>query len=1015
MADYPKNRRSFRFVLVLLIVVAVLSGALLIRAGAPRSTASNREFNAETTSTSTTSALLNQGLTTTTTTPLAAGSPAMSVPEIQPQLSEPKIDPKAKAAVADGGKASVVVVLDVTPSGNDAERGAQVEAALDSVLAKMPVGSYSDVSRDLTVATVPIIVDGAGLESLAESSGVALVKSSREFSPIASAHSSVSVESVSPSSTGATTTEGANVAWAAGKKGAGSVVAVVDTGVDVGHPFFAATPKTIWEACFAQTFSAYASACPGGPMGVTDSPAPGSGGPCGTVADCAHGTHVAGIAVGGTGTTPVSGIAPAASLVAINVFSVSGLGKVSAAESAIINSLQWLYNKRALFSGLSSVNLSVGDGSLQTGYCDSDPLKPAIDQLAGVGISTVIAAGNEGRANGGSSPGCISSALTVGAIDDTTGQSTSYSNDGPQVDVMAGGQSICSAIPSGSSSTWPTCLGPTGGTFRYSSGTSMATPAVSGAIAVMAGDGIPHSEWKPRLQRVAQGSNCVQASAYTIPTLRVDVALGLVAQAAAPCAPSAPSAVAAGGAVASVSWLAPISSGSGTLLSYTATASSGQACTVNADVTSCTISNLPVPASVTFSVRATSTTGTSGLSVASNVVRTTSTMMVPITPGRFADTRPVAVGGATIDGLFRGQGPVGQGSAYSIQVVARGGVPSSGVSAVALNVTVDRPSSGSFLTVYPNGYSRPNASNLNFGPGQTVANMVIAQVGSNGSVTVYNNTGSTDVIVDVVGWFPQGNGYSSMVPTRYVDTRVGPESQTFDGWYQGSTGPVFPEQTWSYKVAGRGSVPASGVAAVAINVTIVGPTDGSFLTVFPTGAARPTASNLNFIDGQTVPNMAIVAVGQGGAISVYNHRGATNVVIDVVGWFASGPNFSPLVPERFLDTRFGFPTIDGLYSGSGALTGGATLDLPMTGRIGIPASGVSSVALNVTVVGPTVGGYLTVFPSGGQRPNSSNVNFESGSTVPNMVICGVGANGKVSIFSPFGVTNVIVDVVGWFP
>jgi hypothetical protein len=87
----------------------------------------------------------------------------------------------------------------------------------------------------------------------------------------------------------------------------------------------------------------------------------------------------------------------------------------------------------------------------------------------------------------------------------------------------------------------------------------------------------------------------------------------------------------------------------------------------------------------------------------------------------------------------------------------------------------------------------------------------------------------------------------------------------------------------------------------------------------------------------------------------------------------------------------------------------------VAGRIGIPASGVSAVALNVTVTGPTLPGYLTVFPAGSQRPTASNLNFTVGQTIPNMVICGVGANGRIALFSPFGFTNVIVDVVGWFP
>ena len=82
-----------------------------------------------------------------------------------------------------------------------------------------------------------------------------------------------------------------------------------------------------------------------------------------------------------------------------------------------------------------------------------------------------------------------------------------------------------------------------------------------------------------------------------------------------------------------------------------------------------------------------------------------------------------------------------------------GGVPASGVSAVVLNVTVTNPTAGSYLTAYPSGGSVPTASNLNFAPGESVPNLVVAKVGNNGKVSVYNAAGTTDVIFDVTGWY----------------------------------------------------------------------------------------------------------------------------------------------------------------------------------------------------------------------------------------------------------------------
>jgi hypothetical protein len=110
-------------------------------------------------------------------------------------------------------------------------------------------------------------------------------------------------------------------------------------------------------------------------------------------------------------------------------------------------------------------------------------------------------------------------------------------------------------------------------------------------------------------------------------------------------------------------------------------------------------------------------------------------------------------------------------------------------------------------------------------------------------------------------------------------------------------------------VTGRGGVPASGVGAVALNVTVTNPTGSSFLTVWPTGAVMPLAANLNFVPGQTVPNMVIAKVGAGGSISMFNFSGSVDVVVDVMGWFPEGSAYNGLTPARLLDTRAADPAI----------------------------------------------------------------------------------------------------------
>ena len=118
-------------------------------------------------------------------------------------------------------------------------------------------------------------------------------------------------------------------------------------------------------------------------------------------------------------------------------------------------------------------------------------------------------------------------------------------------------------------------------------------------------------------------------------------------------------------------------------------------------------------------------------------------------PVRLLDTRS---DGATVDGLFRAGGKLAGGQEIALQVGGRGGVPG-GAGAVVLNVTVTEPDAAGFLTVYPCGTPRPNASNLNFSVAQTIPNNVIVKVGAGGTVCLFTQS-TTHLIADINGAFP---------------------------------------------------------------------------------------------------------------------------------------------------------------------------------------------------------------------------------------------------------------------
>lgn len=243
-------------------------------------------------------------------------------------------------------------------------------------------------------------------------------------------------------------------------------------------------------------------------------------------------------------------------------------------------------------------------------------------------------------------------------------------------------------------------------------------------------------------------------------------------------------------------------------------------------------------------------------------------------------------------------------------------------------------------------------------------------------------------------------GFEPLVPARILDTRDGTGAPA---------GPVGPGGVIELVVAGRGGVPSIGAGAVVLNVVATEPSADSYLTAWPTGVDRPLAANLNIAAGQTVGNLVVVKVGAGGRVSLYNLSGRTHLVADVQGWFPEGGALSPMTPSRLLDTR------TGIGAPIGAVGPGSVTRLQVAGRAGMPATGVGAVVLNVAVTQPSAAGYLTVYPTGVDRPLAANLNMRTGQTVPNLVIAKVGTDGRINLFNYGGSTHIVADVAGWFP
>ncbi|MED7930009.1 S8 family serine peptidase [Nonomuraea sp. LP-02] len=319
---------------------------------------------------------------------------------------------------------------------------------------------------------------------------------------------------------------GSNRANAAGWTGRGTAVAVLDTGIDRGHPFFAG--RIVDEACFSSSDAGNGtvSLCPNNRPSQTGAGAADANTARCLVGDanaCFHGSHVAGIAAGRmVPGAPSNGVAPEAGILAVQVF--SRLENPLSCASLRVRApclLSYTSDQKlaleyvarvARAHRVAAVNLSLGGGEPYTRACDADPaasaLKPEFDALARLGVAAVVAAGNEGFTAGVTAPACVSTAVTVGASD-AGDAPASFTNRGPLLDLFAPGVAIRSAVP--------------GGTYAEMTGTSMAAPHVAGVFALM-------RQAYPRLS-VAQTLRRLQATGrrlrYTaggtsITTARVD-------------------------------------------------------------------------------------------------------------------------------------------------------------------------------------------------------------------------------------------------------------------------------------------------------------------------------------------------------------------------------------------------------------------------------------------------------------------------------------------------------------
>jgi virginiamycin B lyase len=369
---------------------------------------------------------------------------------------------------------------------------------------------------------------------------------------------------------------------------------------------------------------------------------------------------------------------------------------------------------------------------------------------------------------------------------------------------------------------------------------------------------------------------------------------------------------------------------------------------------------------------------------------------VPVAPCRVVDTR-------LPNGSYGGPNlAAGVARSFDLSKGPCAGIPP-GVEAYSVNITVTGPQSFGYVTAFPQGTSQPLVSTLNYGQGQTVANAAIVPAGAGSGVTVFSYA-ATDLIIDINGYFAlRGTlGFVPVAPCRVVDTR------TANGSYGGPNLAAGVARSFDLSQGPCAGIPA-GVGAYSVNVTVTDPQSFGYVTAFPQGTSQPLVSTLNYGQGQTVANAAIVPAGAGSGVTLFSYA-ATDLIIDINGYFAPGGGlgFVPVTPCRMVDTR----RPNGPYGGPNLAAGVVrSFDLSNGPCAGIPA-GVGAYSLNATVTEAQSFGFLTLFPQGGSQPLVSTLNYGQGQTLANAAIVPAGTGG-ISVFS-FAGTHVIFDIAGYF-
>jgi hypothetical protein len=335
------------------------------------------------------------------------------------------------------------------------------------------------------------------------------------------------------------------------------------------------------------------------------------------------------------------------------------------------------------------------------------------------------------------------------------------------------------------------------------------------------------------------------------------------------------------------------------------------------------------------------------------------------------------------------------------------------VSAVSIAVTVTAQTAGGDLTLFPHGTPQPVTSNLNYtATGGNTTNDAIVPVGPDGDIAIHNtSSGTVQIIVDLTGYFTTTTSNSNAStytplpdPARILDTRVPTGVPTAQ--------PIAGGGTLTLTIAGDNTggagIPATGVTAVALNLTAVAAAgDSGTLIAYPDGVTRPVVTLLNYDGGGASAGTVIipVAVGTDGKIDIYNDSSTpTDLIGDLSGYFTTataGQYYHPLDSTRIIDTRQTSPL---------AADAATTITVPASITADNP-----TLVINITAAEGTQSGYLQAYPSTATDPGTSILDYPANQNIANLALVNTATGNAFTINNrSSGSVDFIIDTNGYF-